>query len=116
MTLPADYTEIPVHGKWELLDGSPAVGAVTFQPTQNKLVDGAFETVIMGSALVVPLDAGGEIALSLASTDDSSIDGVPFTYQVTVALDGVAPYSLSLSVPAATVGTLELAAATAAIL
>ena len=115
MPLPADYTEVPVHGKWELIDGSPATGTVTFQPTQNKLVDGAFETVIMGSALVVPLVAG-EISVSLASTDDSDIGGVPFSYQVTVALEGVPPYSFSLTVPAATVGTIELAAATAAIL
>lgn len=113
--LPADYTEVPVHGKWELLDGSLASGTVTFQPTQNKLVDGAYETVIMGSALVVPLSAG-EILVNLASTDDSDISGVPFSYQVTVALEGVPPYSLSLSVPAATVGTIELAAATAALL
>lgn len=115
MTFPADVTTVPVHGKWELLDGSLATGVVTFQPTQTRLVDGAFETVIMGSALVVPLVAG-EISIALAATDDTDLSGSPFAYQVTVALTGVPAYSLSLSVPKATVGTIELAAATAAIL
>lgn len=116
MTLPTDVTTVPVHGKWEMLDGSLATGMVTFQPTQTRLVDGAFETVIMGSALKVPL-AAGEILVDLAATDDPDIDGgTPFAYQVTVALDGVAAYNLSLSVPQATVGTIELAAATALIL
>ena len=112
MTLPADYTTIPIHGKWELIDGSPASGTVTFVPTQAILVDASFETVIMGSSIIQTLDGGGEISFNLASTDDTDVAGTPFAYVVTVALEGVSPYTFNLAVPKATVGTIELATVT----
>lgn len=112
MALPADYQTVPIHGKWILLDGSPASGTVKFTPSAARLSDAASATVIAGSSITVSLDTNGEIgadgSFHLPATDDPDVTGTPFTYAVSVQLNS-SSYSFNLSVPVATVGTIELA-------
>lgn len=113
MTLVADWTTIPVHGKWERLDGTAESGRVTFVPTGGVFIDAASQTVVMGSTFVSALDVNGEITTTLPATNDPDVTGQPFVYTVTAELT-TGTTSFLLSVPFDTVGTLELASVTPA--
>lgn len=111
MPLPTDYVTIPVHGEWTLPDGNPASGTVTFDVSIGHVVDIASGVTIMGSTVSVPLDLYGKMTVPLPSTDDPTIAGVPFSYGVTVRIDGQVPYTGTLLVPYTTVGTIVLGTA-----
>lgn len=113
MTLPTDYSTVPVHGKWTKLDGTAETGRVKFQPTIARLVDAAQATIIMGDPWLIELDASGEVSLALPATDDPDVTGTPFVYAVTVTLSD-SSYGFFLAVPQDTVGTIELASLSSA--
>jgi hypothetical protein len=110
MSLPTDWTLIPVHGHWINLSGNPEQGTITFTPSCGPLVDAASNTIILPKDIVVPLDANGEINTTLPATDDPDITGQPFGYAVTVRTSKELRFGLTL--PIGTIGTIELSAVT----
>lgn len=103
-------TQVPVHGTFTALDGSPAVGYVSFTPVPAyRLVDMENRVVVVPQTFAVPIDANGEMSTSVPATDDTSFgSGTHFSYQVFVALAD-RTYWFWMQVPAGTVGTIELA-------
>lgn len=109
MTLPAALTLIPVHGRILKADasGTPATGTVSFRVEQT-LRDTTDNVLLTPTTLTATLDATGSFAISLPATDDLDVVPQGWTYAVTVATDALRD-SWRISVPAATVGTLEFA-------
>jgi hypothetical protein len=80
-------TQVPVHGTFTALDGSPAVGYVSFTAVPAyRMVDVADAAVLLPGSFSVPIDANGEIYTDVSATDDFRLGGASFFYKVTVAL------------------------------
>lgn len=73
------FTQIPVVGTWQLADDTPLEGTCTFTPTAT-MRNG--ETVV--DAPVVASIVGGNLAASLAATDDDGTTPQGVTYKVEV--------------------------------
>ncbi|WDZ91132.1 hypothetical protein [Nocardiopsis sp. HUAS JQ3] len=101
LNLPPDFDRVELFGRWVLLSGTPASGTVTLQPSVPRLVSPAHSTVIMGTPVVLPLDADGAMRAEVPATDDPDISGGPWAYTVTVTITGASSYSFSLLAPAA---------------
>lgn len=112
MPLPAAVSLVPLHGQILRADsnGTPAVGTVEFR-IEQPLRDGA-DLVIMGpGSIIATLDETGSFTVSLIASDDPDLTPTGWTYAVSVNTD-VWKDSFRISVPAATVGTLEFATLT----
>ncbi len=88
MALPGNVNTITVTGTFLTPSGSPATGTVTFTPSAATFTDSAGE-VILTAPVTAGLNGSGVISQVLACTDNSNLSGTPFTYTVTVALDGL---------------------------
>jgi hypothetical protein len=104
-------TQVPVHGTFTALDGSPAVGYVSFTAVPAyRMVDVADAAVLLPGSFSVPIDANGEIYTDVSATDDFRLGGASFFYKVTVALADRS-YWFQMEAPAATTEAIELAPA-----
>lgn len=81
MALPGDITLVTVSGTYTQLDGSAAVGTVTFS-TSQPLIDGTGDVVIPKGSVVATLDETGAFTVDLPATDDSDVSPTGFTYRV----------------------------------
>jgi hypothetical protein len=103
-------TQVPVHGRWYALDGSPAVGHVSFRAVpEYRLVHASDQAVLLPGPLVMPLDGNGEVSGFIPASGDPDFGGIAFDYKVFVALTD-RTYWFWLHAPSAAGGTVELAA------
>jgi hypothetical protein len=109
MSFPAALTVVPLHGQILKANASstPASGTVSFRIEQH-LRDTTDNVLLAPTTLTATLDDAGEFTISLPATDDPDVTPQGWTYVVTIATDAIQD-TWRISVPAATVGTLELA-------
>src|SRR5690606_6858622 len=102
-TLPEDMDLVEVTGRWSLMSGDPGCwGMVTLRPSVARLVSIGTGTVVIGSPLVLRMDAEGRVSARVPATDDPDIQPVDWHYEVTVEVhDGCRTwsYSYQLAVP-----------------
>lgn len=105
MSLPANWTLIPVT--WTLLgqDGTPCTGVVRFTSAQVVTASGGTYVPETIEAAVVN---GVMAAVSLPSTDDPDISPTGWTWQVAPLVSPQGPDAFYMTVPAAS-GTINLA-------
>lgn len=104
------FTQVTVTGSYQLPDGTPVDGTVTFTPTQA-MSNVAAEAEVSVSAPVVAAIVGGEVTASLAATNDSGTTPTGVTYKVEVRShrhSGLVEQVWWLAVPAAG-GAIDLA-------
>lgn len=90
VTVTATYTE---------LDGSPAIGTVTFAAQiTGALLDSAADIIVLPDDLTITLDANGSLSVVLLATDDPTVTPQGFTYLITEHI-GRAIRSYSIAVP-----------------
>lgn len=105
MTIDVSVTQVVVTGNYVDFTGAAIAGQIQFtlsEMLRNSLAD----EMVVPSTVFVTLDSNGSFSTSLPSTDDADIDTV-FQYSVEEAFPKGRTYLLSL--PAATVGSLDLA-------
>src|SRR5690606_31711452 len=89
--------------RWSLMSGDPGCwGMVTLRPSVARLVSIGTGTVVIGSPLVLRMDAGGRVSARVPATDDPDIQPVDWHYEPTgEAHDGCRTwsYSYQLAVP-----------------
>lgn len=109
MSFPASLTVVPLHGKILKADssGTPASGTVSFRIEQH-LRDTADNVLLAPTTLTGTCDDAGEFTIDVIATDDPDVTPQGWTYVVHVNTDAWRD-TFRISVPAATVGTLELA-------
>src|SRR5690606_23377019 len=84
-TLPEDMDLVEVTGRWSLMSGDPGCwGMVTLRPSVARLVSIGTGTVVIGSPLVLRMDAEGRVSARVPATDDPDIQPVDWHYEVTV--------------------------------
>jgi hypothetical protein len=88
MPMPGNVVTITVTGTFLTLWGAPATGTVTFDPGPVTLIDSAGRA-ILASPVTATLNGSGQISAAIACTDNGNLTGAPFTYTVTVAVDGL---------------------------
>lgn len=106
MPLPPTINTVPVH--ISIMDGAgvAATGFVSFQCTVARR-DGTSNVIIGPSTFVATLVAG-QATINLPATDDPDVTPQGWTYTVSVSTN-VWTDSFQVSIPVATVGTLEFA-------
>ena len=128
MPVSPDITMIPC--RWIAgygISGAPAVGYLYISASKNRLLDASVadesvavlfaETPFEIVPTIMTID-GDEVEVGVAefelpATDDADLTGQPFTYQVREELTLGAGGVYNITVPAATVGTLDLSSASA---
>jgi hypothetical protein len=94
-----DFTGVTVTGTYTELDGSPAIGNVTFAAqVTGALLDSTADIIVLPDDLTITLDANGSLSVILLATDDPSVSPQGFTYLVTEHI-GRAMRSYSIPVP-----------------
>ncbi|GGM75677.1 hypothetical protein GCM10012275_52960 [Longimycelium tulufanense] len=106
MPLPTSLKTVPVHGKYVVPDGTAPTGTVTFIVPGPLRADDD-DTIVIPGKYTATLDSAGEFTVTLPATDDPDIAPNSWQYVVHEKLS-IHERSYKLSVPAATVGTLEL--------
>lgn len=103
------YTEVTVVGTYLGPDGTPLEGRqVRFSPNVPAVKDSDGNTVIVrGEGIIVTLDATGSFSQDLAATDDANLTPTGWSWKVREFFEP--NRSWYLPVPAATVGTLNIA-------
>lgn len=92
MSLPSNWTLVPITGTFTNLDGTPASGRIYFASQQVVVVDGV---TVVPRIQYADLDSSGSFTISLASTDDPDTSPTGWAYQVIESLNaknGRAPY------------------------
>lgn len=92
----ANWTTVPVHGRYVDSDGDPIAGTVKFTPAPSRLVDSVLATAIIPNAVEVTLDGNGEFTVNLPCTDDPDIAPTGWTYAVVENFTGGQSYSISV--------------------
>lgn len=104
MSLPANWTLVPITGTFLNRDGYPAVGYVTFESMQAVIIDGI---VIVPKTITAHLDGNGQISIEVPSTNDPDLNVTGWAYTVTEHMDnGRPPYLLEVPY---TIGAIDLA-------
>lgn len=110
MPLPATLATKTLHGKYTNVDGTPAIGAVTFTTAPYTLRAQGDDTIIPISNRLANLDEDGEFTLTdFASTNDPDVAPVGWVWTVTEVIVGAPLRTYQISIPYDAVGTLELA-------
>lgn len=86
MVFPAGIPTTTLTGRYLHLDGSPAVGSVTFRGPRS-VTYAAADTLVIGT-VTVTLDSNGEFSVALISTDTSTMSPTGWTYSVTERVSG----------------------------
>ncbi|MFI0406571.1 hypothetical protein [Actinomadura sp. 3N508] len=111
MPLPVNISKVTVSGTYLQLDGTAAVGSVTFA-TKQGVVDGTGNVLLPRGGIVKQLDAGGAFTVDLPATDDSDLLPTDFTYLVTEQLttpQSTRSYEIQLPAAAPAVNLADLA-------
>lgn len=87
MPIPVDYGTGIVTGTFTDTSGDPVVGTVSFTPSASRLVGTG--AVILSEPVVVELDAGGSLSVTLPASDDPNVNPTDFTYRVDETFIGV---------------------------
>jgi hypothetical protein len=104
-------TLITVTRRYELEDGSPGAGTVTFILTAP-LQDSAGRVLRVPVPLSAALDGTGAFSIVLAATDDPTTQPIGLGYTVTEAITGATPRTYTIVVPHVTPGgVLDLSTA-----
>jgi hypothetical protein len=111
MALTTNLTVVNVVAQYVDYAGVPIAGTVRFTP-RSGVTDPAFPQIVIGNAITATLDAGGNISIYLPATDDSRVIPTGFTYLVEELFNGGRTFDMG--VPAATIGTLNVASVVAA--
>lgn len=106
MPLPGNVSIRAVSATYTYADGSPASGWVSFTPSVPTAGGG---TIIPLKALQVTLDANGNMACTLATTDDSDLSPTGWTYTVKETIAGAPQRTYVIQVPSGA-GALDLSA------
>lgn len=99
MALPANYSTVPVFGRYIDFAGAPAQGTVTFEPSLKYVKDPGADVLILSTALVATLDGTGAFSIEIPATDDPDVTPSGFTWNVTEHLNGRTWRTFSISVP-----------------
>jgi hypothetical protein len=106
MSLPANWTTVPVTWTLTGQDGVPCNGVVRFTSAQIVTASG-------GTYVPKPIEAtvtnGVMASVSLPSTDDPDIAPTGWTWQVLALVSPAGPAAFNITVPASTVGSINLA-------
>jgi len=102
---------VNVIGTWLKGDGSPENGKVSFRPSLARFISISTGAVRPAETVTAILDGSGHVSVNLRPTDDSDVQDAPFFYIVTVSVTSQT-YQFELSVPTATVGSLDIASQT----
>lgn len=105
MTIDASVTQITVQGNYVDFLGNPIAGQIQFTLSQM-LRNSLANQMIAPSTVFVTLDANGSFTTSLPATNDTDLIPI-FVYTVEEAFPNGRTYTISL--PAASVGSLDLA-------
>jgi hypothetical protein len=97
---------VPVEGIYELLDGRPAVGSVTFT-SSTILTDMAEHRQYFPVPIKVELQ-NGVLATQLRATDDPDITPTGWLYHVVIDVQGSQKETFDLAVPVDTIGSIWL--------
>ena len=105
MTIDASVTQITVTGNFVDFEGNPIAGQIQFR-LEDMLRNSLANQMYVPSTVAVTLDNNGSFSTTLPATNDSDV--IPtFEYEVEEAFPNGRTYNISL--PAATVGSLDLA-------
>ncbi|MFD9920662.1 hypothetical protein [[Kitasatospora] papulosa] len=99
MALPANYSSVPVYGRYIDFAGTPAHGTVTFTPSLGYVKNPDADVLILSTDLVATLDETGAFSIHIPATDDPDVTPSGFTWTVTEHLNGKTwrpPYSISV--------------------
>ncbi|MFE7029439.1 hypothetical protein ACFU9Y_03950 [Streptomyces sp. NPDC057621] len=99
MALPANYSTVPVLGRYIDFAGAPAQGTVTFTPSLKYVKDPGADVLILSTSLVATLDGTGAFSIEIPATDDPDVLPNGFTWNVTEHLNGKTWRTFSISVP-----------------
>lgn len=101
--------DVEVRGRYELADGRPARGWVTFTPRVARVNDNGDEVILVGAQVASYLDATGALARAVQASDDPDLDPPGWTYQVAEHITGMPVRSYDIDVPmAAAVAGIDL--------
>ena len=109
MPLPGGLTTITVTGTFLDAKGNAASGTVTFAPSTPVLTDSAGHAVLTMPVTVVL--SSGRLSVVLPTTDNASLLPAPWTYTVSVALEGMpASACPGKAIPSTLGSTVDLSA------
>lgn len=110
MPLPASLATKTLHGKYTNVDGTPAIGAVTFTTDPYTLRAQGDDTIIPISNRLANLDVDGEFTLTdFASTNDPDVAPTGWVWTVQEVIVGAPLRTYQISIPYDAASTLELA-------
>lgn len=100
MSLPDNWTLVPVRGTFLDLSGQPCRGAVVFTSAQVVTIGGV---IIVPRQIIAPLDESGTLDVLLPSTTDPGVSPGGWVYTVAERIQpaGRAPYRLAVPYDAA---------------
>ncbi len=102
MTLPASLQAVILTlPAVEHLDGSPARGAITFEPEVAVVTAAAASAFLLGPVTAAYSGSGTPAPVVLLATDSAGIAPTGWTYRVTERWDDASSRSYSISLPAA---------------
>jgi len=96
--LPAEFNTVQVYGTYVNLDGTPAVGYLTFEASPVILRAGLSKDLIVPVVLQVNLDGSGYFSINLPATDDPDINPGDWTYKVTEGFGSRRVYNIAVHV------------------
>lgn len=88
MSLPSNWTIVPVSGQYLYVDGTPAQGQILFSAPSVVLADGS---AIFSKPLIGVLSANGQLSINLPATNDPDTSPTGWAYQVTEMIVGQIP-------------------------
>ncbi len=99
MALPANYSVVPVFGRYIDFTGAPMQGTVTFTPSQRYVTNPGADVLIFSAPLVATLDETGAFSIDIPATDDPDVTPQGFTWTVTEAFNrkgGRVPFAIAV--------------------
>lgn len=82
MAFAENWNLVPVTGRYLEIDGTPAVGYLTFKPSPVRMTDAKALVTVLQSEYFVQLGGDGSFSIKLPATDDPDITPFDFTYEV----------------------------------
>lgn len=94
---------ITVTGQYLYLDGTPAVGTVSFL-NSTVIVNAAADEIVVPKLVTVTLDATGSFSVELPATNDPDFTPQNFTYTVIERIEGRLDRKYAVHIPVESVG------------
>lgn len=111
MALPVGISTVTLSGTFLQLDGTAAVGSVSFS-TKQALADGTGDVILPKGGISAELDEDGAFEVVLPATDESDLNPTSFTYVVVEQLTtpkATRSYEIELPAASPTVDLADLA-------